>query len=45
MRVMRWLSAAAGLVVFACGAAWGQAYPSKPVRVVIVFPPAARPIS
>jgi tripartite-type tricarboxylate transporter receptor subunit TctC len=36
---MRWLSALAGLVVFACGAAWGQEYPSKPVHVVIVFPP------
>jgi tripartite-type tricarboxylate transporter receptor subunit TctC len=23
----------------ACGAAWAQPYPSKPVRVVIVFPP------
>ena len=39
MRVMRLLGAIAGLVVFACGAAWGQAYPAKPVRVVIVFPP------
>ena len=39
MSVIRLLSAAAGLVVLACGAAWGQAYPSKPVRVVIVFPP------
>lgn len=29
-----------GLGVVACGTAWGQAaYPSKPVRVVIVFPP------
>jgi tripartite-type tricarboxylate transporter receptor subunit TctC len=27
------------LIVFACGGAWGQQYPSKPVRVVIVFPP------
>jgi tripartite-type tricarboxylate transporter receptor subunit TctC len=34
----RWLSVWAGLIVFACGAAWGQAYPSKPVRVVVVFP-------
>ena len=39
MKVIRLLGAIAGLVVFACGAAWGQAYPSKPVRVVIVFPP------
>jgi tripartite-type tricarboxylate transporter receptor subunit TctC len=39
MSVMRWLSAAASLFLLVCGAAWGQAYPSKPVRVVIVFPP------
>jgi tripartite-type tricarboxylate transporter receptor subunit TctC len=39
MRVVRLLSAAVGLFAFACGAAWGQVYPSKPVRVVIVFPP------
>jgi tripartite-type tricarboxylate transporter receptor subunit TctC len=25
--------------LFACAAAWAQQYPSKPVRVVIVFPP------
>ena len=40
MKWLRSLGALLGLVVFACGAAWGQAYPSKPVRVVIVFPPA-----
>ena len=36
--VCRW---AASLVfaVFACGMLWAQPYPSKPVRVVIVFPP------
>lgn len=28
-----------GLVLPLCGAAWAQPYPSKPVRVVIVFPP------
>jgi tripartite-type tricarboxylate transporter receptor subunit TctC len=28
-----------GLIVFACGAAWAQQYPAKPVRVVVVFPP------
>src|SRR5918992_78553 len=39
MRLMQLLGAIAGLVVFACGAAWGQTYPAKPVRVVIVFPP------
>ena len=40
MSGIRLLGAVLGLVAFACGAAWGQAYPSKPVRVVIVFPPA-----
>ena len=39
MAAIRWLGALAVLVVFACGGAWGQAYPSKPPRVVIVFPP------
>src|SRR3954451_2474460 len=29
-----------GLIMLACGAAWGQQYPAKPVRVIIVFPPA-----
>jgi tripartite-type tricarboxylate transporter receptor subunit TctC len=33
------LSAVVGLIVLACGGAWAQTYPSKPVRVVIVFPP------
>jgi len=33
------LGAVAGLFVLACGAAWSQQYPSKPVRVVIVFSP------
>ena len=39
MGTIRWLSACVGLIVFACGTAWGQAYPSKPVRVIVVFPP------
>jgi len=39
MNKIRLLSAWVGLIVFACGAAWGQEYPSKPVRVVIVFAP------
>ena len=29
----------AGFILLACGAAWPQAYPAKPVRVVIVFAP------
>jgi tripartite-type tricarboxylate transporter receptor subunit TctC len=40
MSKIRLLSAFVGLIVVACGAAWAQPYPSKPVRVVIVFPPA-----
>ena len=40
MTKVRLLGALAGFIVLACGTAWGQAYPSKPVRVVIVFPPA-----
>src|SRR5262245_44311614 len=38
MKPIRLLGAFAGLVVFACGTAWSQPYPSKPVRVVVVFP-------
>ena len=39
MSTIRWLGAFVGLIVFACGAAWSQPYPSKQVRVVVVFPP------
>ncbi len=39
MGTSRWLFAFAGLAVFAWGSAWSQPYPSKPVRVVVVFPP------
>ena len=39
MSTIRLLGAFVGLIVFACGAAWSQPYPSKPVRVVVVFPP------
>src|SRR5688500_3644340 len=39
MSAMRFAGALLGLVVIGCSTAWGQAYPSKPVRVVIVFPP------
>jgi len=38
MNTIRLLGAVAGLILFACGAAWSQPYPSKPVRVVVVFP-------
>src|SRR5438067_606045 len=39
MKAIRLLGACVGLIVLACGAGWPQQYPSKPVRVVIVFPP------
>jgi tripartite-type tricarboxylate transporter receptor subunit TctC len=39
MNPFRLLGAASVLVVCACGTSWAQTYPSKPVRVVIVFPP------
>jgi len=39
MSKIRLLGALAGLITVACGAAWAQPYPSKPVRVVIVFAP------
>lgn len=40
MGTIRWLVGVMGLMVFASGAAWSQAYPSKPVRVIVSFPPA-----
>ena len=39
MSPIRLLGAFVGLIMFACGTAWAQPYPSKPVRVVIVFAP------
>jgi tripartite-type tricarboxylate transporter receptor subunit TctC len=39
MSIRRVPGAVAGLIVLLCGAAWAQTYPSKPVRVVIVFAP------
>jgi len=39
MKPIRLLGVFAGLIVFACGAAWSQTYPARPVRVVCVFPP------
>ena len=39
MFTLRLLGAFVGLIAFACGTAWSQQYPSKPVRVVVVFPP------
>jgi tripartite-type tricarboxylate transporter receptor subunit TctC len=38
MKPIRLLGAFAGLILFVCGTAWSQPYPSKPVRVVVVFP-------
>src|SRR6185503_40882 len=38
MNALRLLGAVAGFFVFTCGSAWSQQYPSKPVRVVVVFP-------
>ncbi len=42
MRVFRRLSALLIFILSTCSAAWAQpqAYPSRPVRVIIVFPPA-----
>jgi len=39
MNTIRLLSAVFTLIVVACGPAWAQQYPVKPVRVVVVFPP------
>ena len=39
MNAIRLLGAFVSLMVFACGSAWSQQYPAKPVRVVVVFPP------
>ena len=38
MHALRLLGAFLSLMVFACGSAWSQQYPAKPVRVVVVFP-------
>jgi tripartite-type tricarboxylate transporter receptor subunit TctC len=38
MKTIRLLGAFVGLVAAACGAAWAQQYPARPVRVVVVFP-------
>ena len=39
MDTVRFVRACGASIVLACGVAWAQQYPVKPVRVVIVFPP------
>src|SRR5258705_11664659 len=39
MSTVRSLGAVLSLIALACGTAWAQQYPSKPVRVIVVFPP------
>ena len=36
---MRTIRALGAILLLFAGVAWAQQYPSKPVRVVIVFPP------
>jgi tripartite-type tricarboxylate transporter receptor subunit TctC len=38
MKMIQKVGACLGIVVFACGTAWSQVYPNRPVRVVVVFP-------
>lgn len=38
MNAFRLLGAMAAFFVFVCGSVWSQPYPSKPIRVVVVFP-------
>ena len=38
MNAIRLLGVLAGLILLWCGTAWSQPYPSKPVRVIVVFP-------
>ncbi|MCC6533610.1 MAG: tripartite tricarboxylate transporter substrate binding protein [Burkholderiales bacterium] len=39
MHFVRSMGALAAVTLCSCGPAWSQAYPAKPARVVIVFPP------
>jgi tripartite-type tricarboxylate transporter receptor subunit TctC len=39
MAASRFMSTCVGFILLAAGMVWAQQYPSKPVRVVIVFPP------
>jgi tripartite-type tricarboxylate transporter receptor subunit TctC len=38
-RATGWRAALAAFALAAAGAAWGQAYPSKPIRLIVPFPP------
>src|SRR5215211_649355 len=39
MAAIRFMSTCVGYIMLTIGTVWSQQYPSKPVRVVIVFPP------
>jgi tripartite-type tricarboxylate transporter receptor subunit TctC len=39
MSAIKWFAACVVAVIHTTGAAWSQAYPSKPVRVIVPFPP------
>ncbi len=38
-RATGWRAALAAVALAAAGAAWGQAYPAKPIRLIVPFPP------
>ncbi len=40
MKITRWSAAVAVWMLGASGAVWSQAFPAKPIRVIVPFPPA-----